>query len=211
MPTGHGHARPRGRKSHPLIAVDAVSGFTLGLVDLIYLDRREAERAPHKERSFADKESRRWLDGAQSARQPPPGGLFGREWRATQSSSARFGQVAISRPKNGKGRETLPESLELNLVEAREIDPPEGEAPDRRLLSPALDHRAALPHDQDQGLRHRIVAPAGGRAAGKARRRDDRRRRHGHAAGGRARRTAAPPARAAPSTPTISRSSNAFA
>jgi Transposase DDE domain len=41
----------------------------------------------------------------------------------------RFGAVVVSRPKNGKGRETLPESLELNLVEAREIDPPEGEAP----------------------------------------------------------------------------------
>ncbi len=41
----------------------------------------------------------------------------------------RFGAVVVSRPKNGKGRETLPESLELNLVEAREIDSPEGEAP----------------------------------------------------------------------------------
>ena len=41
----------------------------------------------------------------------------------------RFGAVVISRPKNGKGRERLPESLQLNLVEAREIDPPEGEAP----------------------------------------------------------------------------------
>jgi Transposase DDE domain len=51
----------------------------------------------------------------------------------------RFGAVVVSRPKNsrpknGKGRETLPESLELNLVEAREIDPPEGEAPAHWLL-----------------------------------------------------------------------------
>jgi len=56
-----------GLSAHPLIAVDAVSGFTLGLVDLIFLDRREAKRAPRQERSFEDKESRRWLDGAQSA------------------------------------------------------------------------------------------------------------------------------------------------
>src|SRR5271166_6600936 len=63
-----------GLSAHPLIAVDAASGFTLGLVDLIYLDRREAERAPYKERSFEDKESRRWLDGAQSAARPREAG-----------------------------------------------------------------------------------------------------------------------------------------
>ena len=183
-----------GLSAHPLIAVDAVSGFTLGLVDLIYLDRREAERAPHKERSFEDKDSRRWLDGAQSAARLCEAGavcvtvvedregdiegdiyecfalkpagvekvvrasqdrrladgarLFAaadawaeagrmtialpaiRGRKARQAVlSLRFGQVAIRRPKNGKGREALPESLAANLVEAREIDPPEGEEP----------------------------------------------------------------------------------
>ena len=179
-----------GLSAHPLIAVDAVSGFTLGLVDLIYLDRREAERAPHKERSFEDKDSRRWLDGAQSAARLREAGavcvtvvedregdiyecfalkpagvekvvrasqdrlladgarLFGAAdaWaeagrmtialpaiagrKARQAVfSLRFGQVAIRRPKNGKGRQALPESLAANLVEAREIGPPEGEEP----------------------------------------------------------------------------------
>ena len=179
-----------GLSAHPLIAVDAVSGFTLGLVDLICLDRREAERAPHKERNFEDKESRRWLEGAQSAARLgeagaacvtvvedregdiyecfafrpagveklvrasqdrlvangsrlfaaaaawPEAGRMTIELPAIPGRKARqavvalrFGAVVISRPKNGKGRERLPESLELNLVEAREIDPPEGEAP----------------------------------------------------------------------------------
>ena len=178
-----------GLSAHPLIAVDAVSGFPLGLVDLIYLDRRGLERAPHKERRFEDKESRRWLDGAQSAARLRQAGaacvtvvedregdiyecfafkpagvekvvrasqdrlladgsrLFAADaWaeagRMTIALPAipgrkarqavfplRFGQVAISRPKDGNGRERLPESLVVNLVEAREIDRPEGEEP----------------------------------------------------------------------------------
>ncbi len=182
--------RGYGLSVHPLIAVDAVSGFTLGLVDLIYLDRRKAERAPHKERSFEDKESRRWLDGAQSAARLREAGaacvtvvedregdiyecfafkpagveklvrasqdrlladgsrLFaaagawaeagrmtielpaipGRKARKTVLS-LRFGQVAIRRPKNGKRCKTLPKSIVVNLVEAREIDAPKGEEP----------------------------------------------------------------------------------
>ena len=179
-----------GLSAHPLIAVDAVSGFTLGLVDLIYLDRRAGERAPHKERSFEDKESRRWLDGAQSAARLGAAGaacvtvVEDREGdiyecfafkpagvekvvRASQDRllsdgsrlfaaaegfpeagrmtielpaipgrkarqavfSLRFGQIAISRPKNGKDRARLPDSLTVNLVEAREIAPPQGEEP----------------------------------------------------------------------------------
>lgn len=179
-----------GLSAHPLIAVDAVSGFTLGLVDLIFLDRREAKRAPHQERSFEDKESRRWLDGAQSAARLREAGaacvtvVEDREGdiyecfafkpagvekvvRASQDRllvdgsrlfaaadawaeagrmtielpaipgrkarqavlSLRFGKVAIARPKNGKDRARLPKSLIVNLVEAREIDPPDGEEP----------------------------------------------------------------------------------
>jgi len=179
-----------GLSAHPLIAVDAVSGFTLGLVDLIFLDRREVERAPHRERSFEDKESRRWLDGAQSAARlreagaacvtvvedregdiyecfafkpagvekvvrasqdrllsdgsrlfaaaaawPEAGGMTielpaipGRKARQAVFS-VRFGAVAIARPKNGKDRARLPKSLMVNLVEAREIDPPDGAEP----------------------------------------------------------------------------------
>jgi hypothetical protein len=56
-----------GLSVHPLIAVDAPSGFVLGLVDAFFLDRRGGERRAHQERSFKDKDSRRWLDGAHSA------------------------------------------------------------------------------------------------------------------------------------------------
>jgi hypothetical protein len=149
--------------------------------------------------------------------------------------AVRFGAVVVSRPKNsrpknGKGRETLPESLELNLVEAREIDRPEGEAPAHwRLLTThavndAADARRIVGfyrlcwtieqlfgatktkgfdieslRQQEGGPLEKLVAATIVAAV------------TGHAVGGRARRTAAPPARAAPSTPTISRSSNAFA
>ena len=56
-----------GLSVHPLIAVDATSGFVLGLVDAFFLDRRGGERAIRKERTFEEKDSRRWLDGAESA------------------------------------------------------------------------------------------------------------------------------------------------
>jgi hypothetical protein len=56
-----------GLSVHPLIAVDATSGFVLGLVDAFFLDRRGGERASRNERSFEEKDSRRWLDGAESA------------------------------------------------------------------------------------------------------------------------------------------------
>ncbi|MGH9694238.1 MAG: IS4 family transposase, partial [Bryobacteraceae bacterium] len=56
-----------GLSVHPLIAVDATSGFVLGLVDAFFLDRRGGERGLHQERDFKDKDSRRWLDGAHSA------------------------------------------------------------------------------------------------------------------------------------------------
>ena len=58
-----------GLSVHPLIAVDATSGFVLGLVDAFFLDRRGGERGTRKERKFEDKDSRRWLDGAESASQ----------------------------------------------------------------------------------------------------------------------------------------------
>ena len=182
-----------GLSAHPLIAVDASIGFVLGLVDLIFLDRRGAKRPPHKERDFEDKDSRRWLDGAESAaslrkagaacvtvvedregdiyecfafkpaeveklvrasqdRLLADGGrLFAAadQWgeagrmtiqlpaipgrKARQAVlSVRFGSVVVSRPKNKKrseGVRELPQTLTLNLVDAREIDPPDCEEP----------------------------------------------------------------------------------
>jgi IS4 transposase len=56
-----------GLSFHPVIAVDANHGTVLGLVDNVFLSRRGGARASRKERSFTDKDSRRWLDGAERA------------------------------------------------------------------------------------------------------------------------------------------------
>lgn len=56
-----------GLSFHPVIAVDANDGTVLGLVDNFFLARRGGERAARKQRDFADKDSRRWLSGAERA------------------------------------------------------------------------------------------------------------------------------------------------
>jgi len=56
-----------GLSCHPVLAVDAHDGGVLGLVDAVFLDRRGGLKASRKARAFADKDSRRWLDGAESA------------------------------------------------------------------------------------------------------------------------------------------------
>lgn len=180
-----------GLSVHPLIAAEAASGCVLGLVDAFFLDRRGG-RGRRTERDFADKDSRRWLDGAMSAsrlaaagaacvtvvedregdiyecfalkpagveklvrvaqdrRLSDGGALFDTAdgWeeagRMTVSLPAapgrrareavlslRFGAVAIPRPRNRKAdaAKALPAAIGLALVDAREIDPPAGEAP----------------------------------------------------------------------------------
>jgi hypothetical protein len=52
---------------HPIIAVDAGDGTMLGLIDNAFLARTGGSRASRKERSIEEKESRRWLLGAESA------------------------------------------------------------------------------------------------------------------------------------------------
>lgn len=52
---------------HPVIAVDAIEGSLLGLVDADLLGRRGGKSAQRKDRELAEKESRRWLAGAESA------------------------------------------------------------------------------------------------------------------------------------------------
>ena len=52
---------------HPVIAVDAVEGALLGLVDARFFARTGAQRAQRKAKEFSEKESRRWLEGAQRA------------------------------------------------------------------------------------------------------------------------------------------------
>ena len=54
-------------QAHPTIATDAESGALLGLIHADILVRKGGKRARRKHRSFEDKESRRWLDGAQAA------------------------------------------------------------------------------------------------------------------------------------------------
>jgi hypothetical protein len=56
-----------GLSFHPVIAVDASEGTVLGLVDNLFLTRKGGERAARKERDFEEKDSRRWLRGAESA------------------------------------------------------------------------------------------------------------------------------------------------
>ncbi len=56
-----------GLNLHPMLAVDAMSGAVLGLVDNILLDRVGGERARRKARPFAEKDSHRWLEAARSA------------------------------------------------------------------------------------------------------------------------------------------------
>lgn len=56
-----------GLSFHPVIAVDANEGTVLGLVDNVFLARAGGVRATRKQRAFEDKDSRRWLSGAQSA------------------------------------------------------------------------------------------------------------------------------------------------
>ena len=56
-----------GLSFHPVIAVDANAGTVLGLVDNVFLTRQGGERASRKQRDFTEKDSHRWLDGAERA------------------------------------------------------------------------------------------------------------------------------------------------
>jgi hypothetical protein len=56
-----------GLSFHPVIAVDANEGTILGPIDNFFLTRKGGERSTRKERKFENKDSRRWLNGAESA------------------------------------------------------------------------------------------------------------------------------------------------
>jgi Transposase DDE domain len=56
-----------GLSFHPVVAVDANDGSFLGLIDTFFLMRTGGEKATRRERAFDDKDSRRWLSGAESA------------------------------------------------------------------------------------------------------------------------------------------------
>ena len=65
--TVRGEAEGRGIALHPVIAVDAVEGTLLGLIAAAFFVRAGGQRAQRHVRGFAEKESRRWLDGAARA------------------------------------------------------------------------------------------------------------------------------------------------
>ena len=56
-----------GLSFHSVLAVDANAGTVLGLVDNVFLTRRGGERASRKQRDFTEKDSHRWLNGAERA------------------------------------------------------------------------------------------------------------------------------------------------
>jgi Transposase DDE domain len=56
-----------GLSFHPVLAVDADEGTVFGLVDNVFLTRRGGARGQRKQKAFEDKDSRRWLEGAQAA------------------------------------------------------------------------------------------------------------------------------------------------
>ena len=178
----------RSLKGHPIIAVDAETGSVLGLVHASFLASEGGKRDTRKERGFALKASRRWLDGAEAAaglreagaicvtvvadresdiyeifaRKPAPvelliraaqdraleegGRLFahlasqplagrisvdlpaapGRPARKAEIA-LRFCHARIKRPGNRDKDCDQPESIAVNLIEAREINPPEGQ------------------------------------------------------------------------------------
>jgi Transposase DDE domain len=184
---------------HPVIAVDAIDGTLLGLVGARFFLREGGKRGQRRKRDFTEKESRRWLDGAEcsadlvasgaalvtvvadregdiyedfackprgvemliragqdrsladgshlfaKAEMEPEAGRMTVDLPAAPGRSARsavlslcFCAVEIARPKSRTcaGAVVLPESVPLTLVEAREINPPQGVAgPHWRLLT----------------------------------------------------------------------------
>lgn len=179
---------------HPVIVVDADEGAILGLAHADFLSRGAGKKGSRKSKPVKDKESQRWLDGAEHAsrvcasaaqvtvvadresdifaafakcpagsdllvrsahdRSLNDGGrLFamadalpvddvadldlpakpGRKARKTKIA-VRFTRITLRRPSNGV-RGDLPPSVELTLVDVREVDPPPGEGVHWRLLT----------------------------------------------------------------------------
>ena len=56
-----------GLSFHTVIAVDANAGTVLGLVENLFLKREGGVREQRRQKTFAEKDSRRWLSGAESA------------------------------------------------------------------------------------------------------------------------------------------------
>lgn len=190
---------------HAMVAIDATDGACLGLVGGTIWTRNGRVTVAHGERALGDRESRRWLDTAQTAKTTleqaacitvvadresdiyaewamlpdhklhlltrvmhdrslaDGGSLYqaadklsaadtrtielkatpGRAAR-TATLSLRFGRVRLKRPLKA-GVKGLPDFVELTLVEAVELEPPQGVEPVHwRLLT---THQAAKATD----------------------------------------------------------------
>ena len=190
---------------HACIAVDADDGAILGLAHARFLKRESGCRALRRSLPTAEKESQRWIDGADAAaracskarqvtliadRESDIYAAFAQRpqnadmiVRAAQDRSldegprlfgvvdglspfgqtvldlpakpgrparqarleVRFMRATLKRPRNGVD-EGLPNTLELYLVDVREVDPPAGENIHWRLLTtrPVAGLREAL-------------------------------------------------------------------
>jgi Transposase DDE domain len=190
---------------HACIAVDADDGAILGLGHAEFLKRESGIRALRRGKPTAEKQSQRWIDGADAvaracrdarqvtliadresdiyaafARRPPTADMIVRAaqdrsldegerlfavvdglsaWGQTvldlpakpgrparqAKLEVRFMRASLKRPRNAVD-EGLPKTLELYLVDVREVDPPAGESIHWRLLTtrPVADLREAL-------------------------------------------------------------------
>lgn len=177
-----------GEYLHAVLALDAQDGAILGLIGGCFLERKEGRRAVRRSTPIEEKESFRWLEGADDAASVCAGAasvtviadresdifeafalrpervellvraahdraladghtLFaradalpamgraelelpakpGRRQRTAQLE-IRFIPARLAQPKNGL-RANLPESVDVNVIDVREISPPAGEAP----------------------------------------------------------------------------------
>ncbi len=94
-------------QAHPTIAVDAETGALLGLVHGEILIRNGGLKARRKKRAFDDKQSRRWLDGAEAAAAP------GSPWPAAPGSGPGqapcLGMKPVGKPDAGNPHVRLDE------------------------------------------------------------------------------------------------------
>lgn len=177
-----------GEYLHAVLALDAQDGAILGLIGGCFLERKGGLRAVRRSVPIEEKESFRWLEGADHAASVCAGAasvtviadresdifeafalrpervellvraahdralvdghaLFARadampalgraeldlparpgRRRRTAQLEIRFMPARVARPKNGL-RADLPESVAVNVIDVREVDPPAGEAP----------------------------------------------------------------------------------
>lgn len=130
---------------HPLIAIDSETGAVLGPLDAD-IWTRDGKVAADGKRAFEDKESIRWLPGAERAAelltQAASVVVVGEPGRIT-TVALRAGPVTFKKPTTGFAK-TDPKTVTMTLVEAKAVDPRAGEKPVhwRLLTTIAVDDAA---------------------------------------------------------------------